>query len=299
MQVNLGYMSTFKEILKLCLNQEYKKVQKMKQLKFEHHFAREIIEGKKTVTFRVNDDKDLRVGDKVELVDKVDSNHPKTWTIPGILTISDIESVPLKELTKNQLSSAESFDNLDEMLQSFRRFYGEHISMDSEILVLHFDYEQSREANFYLEESNNTGVYAGVGRLYADGGSRGNPGPSAAGFVVLDEQNRLLHSDNKYLGITTNNQAEYHALIQGMEWCLKERIPTLYVYLDSLLVVNQLKGIFRVKNRDLWTLYESAKELSGKFNKFTVTHVPRELNKLADAEVNKALDAVKGSDIVQ
>ena len=84
-----------------------------------------------------------------------------------------------------------------------------------------------------------------------------------------------------------------------MEWCIKQQIPSLHVYLDSLLVVNQLKGIFKVKNRDLWSLYESAKELTTKFKDFKITHVPRELNKLADAEVNKALDAVKGSDVVQ
>jgi ribonuclease HI len=138
-----------------------------------------------------------------------------------------------------------------------------------------------------------------VAKLYADGGSRGNPGPSAAGYVVLDEFNNTLHADNKYLGLTTNNQAEYHALIQGLEWCLRQNIPTVQVYLDSLLVVNQLKGIFKVKNRDLWSLYESAVELSKKFKKFSITHVPRELNKLADTEVNKALDAVKGSDVVQ
>jgi ribonuclease HI len=66
-----------------------------------------------------------------------------------------------------------------------------------------------------------------------------------------------------------------------------------------MLVVNQLKGIFKVKNRDLWSLYETAKGLSQQFKEFHITHVPRELNKLADAEVNKALDAVAGSDVVQ
>lgn len=271
----------------------------MKQLKFEHNFAEAIKKGLKTATFRVNDDKDLRIGDIVELVDKVDGSHPRTWTIPGKLKIERIDTVPLQELSKDQLSRAESFDNLDEMLQTFRRFYGEHVSMETPIIVLHFSFQQNEKVKKFIEDSNNSGVYNGKVKLYADGGSRGNPGPSASGFVILDEQNRLLHSDNKYLGLTTNNQAEYHALIQGMEWCISKGIPKIQVYLDSLLVVNQLKGIFKVKNRDLWSLYESAKELSGKFNSFSVTHVPRELNKLADAEVNKALDAVKGSDIVQ
>jgi len=271
----------------------------MKQLKFEHNFAQAIQSGAKKATFRVNDDKDLRIGDIVQLVDKVDGNHPTTWTIPGTLEITNIKLVPLEELSKDQMSQAESFDSREEMLQTFRRFYGEHITMETPILVLSFAYSAYQVPDMYLGKSVNTGVYNGVVKLYADGGSRGNPGPSASGFVVLDELNRLLHADNRYLGLTTNNQAEYHALIQGLEWCLQQHIPAVHVYLDSLLVVNQIKGIFKVKNRDLWSLYESAKELSGKFKKFSITHVPRELNKLADGEVNKALDAVKGSDVVQ
>jgi hypothetical protein len=92
----------------------------MKQLKFEHNFAEAIKQGFKTATFRVNDDKDLRIGDEVELVDKVDRNHPRTWLITGKLKIERIDVLPLKELSKDQLSQAESFDNLDEMLQTFR-----------------------------------------------------------------------------------------------------------------------------------------------------------------------------------
>lgn len=271
----------------------------MKQLKFEHTFAEAIKAGIKTATFRVNDDKDIRVGDVLQLVDKVDGSHPTTWLITGELTITTIQAVPLEELSKDQISRAESFDSLDEMLQTFRRFYGEHITMSTLVLVLYFSFSPFQTPEKYLVEAQKSGIYTGSAKLYADGGSRGNPGPSAAGFVVLDELNRLLHADNKYLGLTTNNQAEYHALIQGLEWCIEKQIPTVHVYLDSLLVVNQLKGIFKVKNRDLWSLYESAKELTTKFRKFTITHVPRELNKLADAEVNKALDAVKGSDVVQ
>lgn len=255
--------------------------------------------GTKSATFRVNDDKDLRVGDIVELVDKVDGDHPTTWVIAGELIITSVSSVVLENLTKDQLAQAESFDGPDEMLQTFRRFYGEHITMTTPILVLEFSYKPLEQTRSYLKASNNSGVYSGTVKLFADGGSRGNPGPSAAGFVILDELNRLLHADNKYLGVTTNNQAEYHALILAMEWCLKKQIPVVHVHLDSMLVVNQLKGIFKVKNRDLWSLYETALGLSKQFREFRITHVPRELNKLADAEVNKALDAVKGADVVQ
>jgi ribonuclease HI/pterin-4a-carbinolamine dehydratase len=132
-------------------------------------------------------------------------------------------------------------------------------------------------------------------KLYADGGSRGNPGPSATGYVVLDEQDHILHQSGAYLGITTNNQAEYRALKDGLEQALSMGARHVDVYLDSLLVINQMKGIFKVKNRELWPVHDAIKELAAKFQKVTYTHVPREYNKLADAEVNKVLDAQNGA----
>jgi ribonuclease HI/pterin-4a-carbinolamine dehydratase len=128
-------------------------------------------------------------------------------------------------------------------------------------------------------------------KLYGDGGSRGNPGPSASGYVILDLDNNIIKKTGVYLGITTNNQAEYNSLKFGLEEAHKMGVQEIDVYMDSLLVINQMKGIFKVKNRDLWPLYESIKEQVTKFNKVTFTHVPRELNKLADAEVNTTLDA--------
>lgn len=131
-------------------------------------------------------------------------------------------------------------------------------------------------------------------KLFADGGSRGNPGPSASGFVLLDLDNNIIFKSGVYLGITTNNQAEYQALKFGLEAAQKMGVREVAVHMDSLLVVNQMKGIFKVKNRDLWPIHESIKETAKLFKKVTYTHVPRELNKLADAEVNTTLDAEAG-----
>lgn len=129
-------------------------------------------------------------------------------------------------------------------------------------------------------------------QMYADGGSRGNPGPSASGFVVLDMDGKVLHEEGVYLGITTNNQAEYQALKLGLEAALQHfRARRVHVYMDSLLVINQMKGIFKVRNRDLWPVHDSIRQMLPKFEKVSFDHVPRELNKLADAEVNKTLDA--------
>jgi ribonuclease HI len=131
-------------------------------------------------------------------------------------------------------------------------------------------------------------------KLFGDGGSRGNPGPSASGYVLMDMDDNILFKTGVYLGITTNNQAEYQALKFGLEEALKLGAREVAVHMDSLLVINQMKGIFKVKNRDLWPIHESIKETATKFKKITYTHVPRELNKLADAEVNTTLDAELG-----
>ncbi len=133
-------------------------------------------------------------------------------------------------------------------------------------------------------------------QLYADGGSRGNPGPSASGFVLLDMSGNEVWRAGKYLGITTNNQAEYQALKMGLETALEQfQSREVHVYMDSMLVVNQMKKIFKVKNRDLWPIHDSIVSILPRFHKVSFDHVPRELNKEADAEVNKALDeATKG-----
>jgi ribonuclease HI len=133
-------------------------------------------------------------------------------------------------------------------------------------------------------------------QLYADGGSRGNPGPSASGYVLLDMSGRVVLRAGEYLGVTTNNQAEYQALKLGLEHALSDyQAREVHVYMDSMLVVNQMKNIFKVKNRELWPIHDACVQLTKKFDKVWFDHVPRELNKLADDEVNMAMDeALKG-----
>lgn len=131
-------------------------------------------------------------------------------------------------------------------------------------------------------------------KLYADGGSRGNPGPSASGFVVLTMEDKVLVDQGVYLGVTTNNQAEYTALKLGLEEAHKIGAREVDVYMDSLLVVNQMKGIFKVRNRDLWPIHDAINKLVSQFKHVHFQHVPRELNKLADAAVNRALDGELG-----
>jgi ribonuclease HI len=127
--------------------------------------------------------------------------------------------------------------------------------------------------------------------VYSDGGSRGNPGPSAAGFVVMNDQEHVLHEGGMYLGIATNNIAEYHGVRLGLEKALSMGVRTVDFRIDSLLVVNQMNGIYQIKNRELWPIHERIKELAAQFEKVAFSHVRREFNQLADGMVNKILNA--------
>ncbi len=141
------------------------------------------------------------------------------------------------------------------------------------------------------DDKKNTLKHNGHVKLYCDGGSRGNPGPSASGFAILDEHDQVLFKSGMYLGVTTNNQAEYQSLKLGLQEAQKIGAHTVNVFMDSMLVVNQMTGKFKIKNRDLWPIHQSIKEIAVHFKKVTYMHVPRELNRLADAEVNEVLDA--------
>ncbi|MET0979754.1 MAG: reverse transcriptase-like protein [Candidatus Saccharimonadales bacterium] len=127
--------------------------------------------------------------------------------------------------------------------------------------------------------------------IYSDGGSRGNPGPSAAGFVIMDSYDHVIHEGGLYLGITTNNQAEYHGVRLGLEKALELGVRTVDFRIDSMLVVNQMNGLYKIKNRELWPINERIHELVNQFEKVTFTHVRREFNQLADGMVNKILNA--------
>ena len=126
--------------------------------------------------------------------------------------------------------------------------------------------------------------------LFADGGSRGNPGPAASAAVLLDPSGELLEEIGAYLGVATNNVAEWTALILGLEAAAKRGIRHLAVRLDSELVVKQLRGEYRVKHAGLQPLHRRALQLLGAFGEVEIRHVPRKQNALADRLVNRLLD---------
>lgn len=127
-------------------------------------------------------------------------------------------------------------------------------------------------------------------KIYADGGSRGNPGPAAAGYVITDAKNQILEEGGLYLGETTNNQAEYQALILSLKKAKKYKPQQIDFYMDSQLVVNQIQGRYKVKSLELKPLVDEAKSLIAGFKTVSFEHVLRELNALADKQVNIILD---------
>lgn len=126
--------------------------------------------------------------------------------------------------------------------------------------------------------------------INTDGGSRGNPGPGACGVVLKDRNGNVLEQKGKFLGVCTNNEAEYEGLILGLETALEMGADDAEILMDSELVVKQLKGEYRVKNAKLLPLYQKAKKLEQKIGAVSYFAIPREQNKLADSTVNKILD---------
>jgi len=127
--------------------------------------------------------------------------------------------------------------------------------------------------------------------MFADGGARGNPGPAASGAVLVGPDGAVVEEIGSFLGVATNNVAEWTALCLGLEAAALRGVRRLSVRLDSELVVKQMSGEYRVKHADLQPLHRRASAALRAFESVEIRHVPRKQNKLADAVVNRVLDA--------
>ena len=131
--------------------------------------------------------------------------------------------------------------------------------------------------------------------IFADGGSRGNPGPAGSGAVVRDEKGKIVAEVSEFLGNTTNNVAEYTGILSALETLLslvgeEAGETTIVVKMDSMLVVKQMNGEYKIKHPNLTPLAARVKELSRKFKSVSFAHVYREQNKEADRLANLAMD---------
>ena len=128
-------------------------------------------------------------------------------------------------------------------------------------------------------------------RLWTDGGARGNPGPAAFAYVLEAADGTVLDARGEAIGVATNNVAEYSALVAGLARAVEAGVRELEVRSDSELMVKQMRGEYRVKNRDLQSLFLDASRAARAIEQVTYMHVRREHNELADRLVNEALDA--------
>jgi probable phosphoglycerate mutase len=128
---------------------------------------------------------------------------------------------------------------------------------------------------------------------HVDGGARGNPGPAGYGAVITDPQGKKVAELSEYLGHHTNNYAEYQGLLGVLRYAIEHGIAALHVVSDSELMVRQMNGIYKVKNPDLRTLYDEAKQLAARLEQFQIRHALREHNQTADRLANLAMDKGK------
>jgi ribonuclease HI len=126
--------------------------------------------------------------------------------------------------------------------------------------------------------------------IYTDGACRGNPGEGGAGVVFEDGEGKEVTTIQRYLGLVTNNVAEYRALLIALEVAQEFNAKRIRLFLDSELVVKQIKGEYRVKNSNIKPLYEVVKAAISAFEEVQITHIPRDKNKRADLLANAAID---------
>jgi ribonuclease HI len=129
-------------------------------------------------------------------------------------------------------------------------------------------------------------------KVFCDGGSRGNPGPAACAALIKNNQGKILAQKAEFLGETTNNVAEYHGLILGLNLAKRFKPRKLTVYADSKLLINQIQGRYKIKEKNLGPLFIKIWNLKQSFSKINFVYIPREQNKEADSLVRKTLSEV-------
>ena len=265
----------------------------MKCLKFNHIEIENIKKGAQTATLRIKDDKDLTVDDVICIIDKTKEDDPTSWKRIGEAIIEKVTIQRLGDLDIEN-GNFEKFGSTSEMYEQMALFYGDIVEDNVHVKVIEFKFEPYEYPKKFEISDVNISTNISEIKLYGDGGSRGNPGPSASGYVLLDMQNNVIETNGEFLNITTNNQAEYHSLRLGLERAKQLGVKKVHVFMDSMLVINQMKGIYKVKNKELLGAFKIIQEIIKSFDFIEFTHVPRELNKLADAEVNRILDSQAG-----
>jgi probable phosphoglycerate mutase len=149
---------------------------------------------------------------------------------------------------------------------------------------------RSDSASLFPSEPATSDTTTGWVIAHCDGGARGNPGPAGYGAVLQDSAGHVLAELSGFLGVRSNNVAEYAGLLACLDWALKHHHPRLRVISDSLLMVRQMEGRFKVKSPDLRPLWELARSRAARLEQFEIAHALRHKNKDADRLANLAMD---------
>jgi ribonuclease HI len=160
--------------------------------------------------------------------------------------------------------------------------------------VRHWPYKPSDDSLFARPASPDHFLVAHI-----DGGARGNPGPAGYGVVIEDSEGQPVAELSEFLGIQTNNFAEYNGLLAALDFAITSRKPNLRVLSDSELMVKQIKGQYKVSSPMLKELYDRAKKMIAKLEWFSIEHVRRERNKEADALANEAMDRKRPGQVLR
>ncbi|MDR0957476.1 MAG: reverse transcriptase-like protein [Candidatus Nomurabacteria bacterium] len=160
---------------------------------------------------------------------------------------------------------------------------------NSTSILLNLGSEQNNSSDLILDsakdDDKNTTII-----IHSDGGSRGNPGPSAAAYIITDKDKKVIAEGGKFIGWSNNGIAEYVGVELALQKAVELNIKFIDFYSDSLMVINQINGLFSVKNREFRPIHDRIMQLIPQFRRITFRHVHREYNRLADGLVNKILD---------
>ena len=128
--------------------------------------------------------------------------------------------------------------------------------------------------------------------INVDGASRGNPGPAGIGYCIYDNSGHIIERGGEFIGFATSRMAEYYAMRRGIDKAIELGYKSVRFISDSLMVVNQINGIFSIKNKDIMPVYQDIQEKLNQFEAVSLVHVPRSENQIADHEANAAIDSI-------
>ena len=168
---------------------------------------------------------------------------------------------------------------------------------DSSNIVLGLENEKT---SYLSEMPNNYRDTVNSATVYVDGSSRGNPGPAGIGYYILGEDGRVLDKGGEFVGFATSRVAEYYALKEGIERAIELGLKSVRFVGDNLMMINQMNGIYKIKNNDLLPIYKDIRALiADNFDAVSFIHVKRELNENADREANLAIDRHFDEDMIK